>query len=578
MVGNLNFRELTRRLAVLLYTGSRITLKTLQRRNVESIVPDASTLVLVTSPIRSFLALYTFKAVIIMKHCTCRDFGFSDNTESCIEGVLRLCELIRKTLGEQDVESFTTRVRELLENVDRDLAEAIEHELIHSFILKETSALLYAEKCSWRVRFDNMYFMEKLYRTIGRDLAREVSRRGFKVHPEFRKINGFNGLDESDARMIVQEIQPSLERLVSDSRALIALRDGFVHNIFLRSIIQPLLAPLVEVVTWYVMDMDLHKTLEDYVAEHVFDEKLHARVAERIIQELDRRRPDKQTAVKAASMALDFTQTEYDAFIGRLRAWAGGLVGSDSVDSVETSSDVLADVVEAAKTVLASEVERFIVKRFQSALSGESVPRAPSKYKSLGRVFLYAIPSDKIPDFLVTFVDIIREEGLLNWRNIRRVLDATSQRVGEYTALYMPLLINGRVIPLGCNPLSPFFGTYIKRTDSVLTTTELLIGDLVLELRGFLTLGYTIKLLHDQRGDAKEVVEDLENYPYEYGALLKNREVYNEILRTGDSFHGLLYSAEPSYARDVIKTFIYTVLVLGERIRALGGPHGLWFL
>lgn len=558
----------------------KLTSKTLLRSNVVYIVPDESSILLATSPIRSSLAVYTFKAVIILDSITCSDLGLGSDVDSCKGGADQLCESLRQALLERDVISFISRVREASRNVNEEIAKSLEHELIHSYAMKNTSALFIAECCSWRVRFDNMYFMEKLYRVAGRDLARKVSDRGFKVHPEFRKIEGFTGLSEEEARKVIEDVRPSLNILASDKTAITALRDGFVHNTFLRNIIQPLTAPLVEVVTWYVMDEDLRERLEEYVDIGIFEKDLHGELAEKIIEELEEKRPDKQRVVEAANAALDFPQAEYVAFINRIQGDTKGMVEALGTRGAEVTGQggSLSSVIKTARARLIGESDNFLLKRFTTALEGGSVSRAPNETKSFGRVLLYAIPSDKIPDFLTIFMDILREEGFLSKESLKKVMDTIDHRVGEYTAVYLPLMINGKKDTTGCNPLSVFFGRYISRTNSKLTTLELLVGDLVMVLRGFLTLGYTIRILLDQLRTNEAVFKELENYPFVYDILSKNTDVFNEISRVGDSILGLLQTADSKYAKDVIEAFIYTALRLGDEIRVLGGPHGLWFL
>lgn len=558
--------------------GSEIVLKTLLRTNVDQLPIDPKVVSLITPLMKTVSGLYTFKAAILEEPCTCEDLGFASDLETCIPRAMNLCEQLRESLGEPDVNSFNSKVTGLLRNVREDIAKSLHHELLHAYIMQETHALFIAEKYAWRVRFDNMYYMENFYKTVGRELASEVEKRGFKVHSEFRRIDGFSGLDRGEAWKILREIRPALKDFVVDSKTTNILRDGLAHNVYLRYFIHPAVAPIIEVVTWYIMDQDIEETLEDYKHEGIFDEDLHGPVLEKLIEEIESTKPVKQSITHAAKLALDFTQEEYEYFIKKVEKLIKYMFVPDGAWSVQNNS---VEEARAAKRAIANEIENFVMKRFVAGLHGRQVPRAPRHFKTLGRVFLYAIPSDIAPDFLLTFTMILREEGLLNIEYLSRVAEASKLRIGEHTAIHLNIKHGERYEAVGCNPLSPFFGRYIKRTSSVLTTSELLVGDLVLALRGFLTLGYTIgvsKRYYGQREILDEFIYSLKDFPLLRKVLLEEPDVYNEVIAKSESFPKLVESPDPKHAYNVIEAFIYAVLVLGDRIKALEGPHGLWYL
>lgn len=554
------FRKLSALSAVILAA------KVLAKAFIEgrSLLPDMETVVKAFAP--SFipavtpLGLFTGKAVKIFKEEAPHEaFGFDelglkcDSPLDCEKVLADVLEKLSEALGGDDIDDALTRAREALAPIgDERIRETLIHEALHSFIARGTSALTIMESMAWRVRFDLLYVMERTYQALGRALAEEVGRFGFKARRDFRVIDGFAGLGREEVNEVLDKVKPKLRGLSLDAIFGNALRDGYQHHLSLKTVIHSIVAPVVELVTWYVLGYDLEETLETYYERGVFREGIHGSVFEGLIDLLEERRPKPQQAVEAARATLDFPLSTYE----KLRAEIKEIGRSEDADKTKP---------------LAMLVKGLIVPRFEAALDGRPLERAPPHQKTLGEALLYAIPTDEVPDFIPRFAEILREEveilkALLRVQE-RRILE---KLVGTYPAFYIDVYVEGRRKTVGHNPISVLFGTPVRRTDSRLGTLEDIVGDLVLPLRGFLGTALTM-------ARSKEGVAIVARYSgVDEGRL---EEVALEVRRRAEAFENLLHAdPSPQHVEEVLEAFLYAVLRLGESIKGFGGLHGLWIL
>lgn len=513
--------------------------------------------------------IYTGRAVFIYDYDTPHrgitpgELGLScDGIEDCRRV---LCEAVfEKVSSVMDrqgivVDELVKDLESNLKSISRKFRHLIIHEITHAYIARETSASAYIEGISWRVRFDNMYVLEKIYRAVGRDLAREVGSRGFKVHEEFRIIEGFKGLGEGDAERILKNLEGGLDRLSKDELFRAAIGDGFRHQIWLRIFAGGIVIPVLEVATWYILGSNLNKTLKEYEDEGVFDKNFHSPIALEMIKAIEEKRPGKTEVAKAARAVLDLPPTTYEDLKRELRA---------SYD----------------KRKIAEHFQKVVRDKFKEALEGRSSGEVSSRHKTLLSIMLYAVPVDKIPDMVSMFVEILNSEPEVRDRLLEILGRSGGRMTGTYTSFFIKISVKGRTETVVYDPLSSLtcrpeevrgsiIGVSVRRTGVGFTTFENLVGDLPLALRGFLPALYLFREYESEKSWAEYVARHTGLGGKEIGVLV---EIVERM--RGISLDELLGEPSDKVVREAIELFLYAVLRLGEGIKGFGGLHALWFL
>lgn len=462
--------------------------------------------------------------------------------------------------GWSEVDEMVEHLKNSLDVVgNEEIRHRIVHEVLHAHIAQGTSASTHIEGISWRIRFDYMYILEKLYRNIGRDLATEVEKHGYKKHEEFRVLSGFSGLDADRVNDILKKLESRLDKLSKDDSLRIAMNDGVRHQLWLRIFAGGVVVPVQETTTWYLLGYDLLGTLGEYETLGLFDPEFHGSIALELIDALEERKPEKSRVMEAARATLDFPPTIYEDLMRR----------------IEGLSD---------KKKITEQLKSIVRDRFVNALDGVHIDRAPPRHKTLLGVMLYAAPVEKIPDLVHTFVEIFNSEPEVKEKLLRVVGRGSRGSVGTYTSFFINISVGDRTETVAYDPLSGLtcgsegggegiIGTYIRRTGLRFGTFEDLVGDLPLALRGFLSILHLPELREDEEKWVKLVARWM-------GVSEERKDRLHDVARRVRKVDLNELTGEPSYqtVREILELFLYSVLRLGEDVKNLGGLHGLWFL
>lgn len=517
-----------------------------------------------------YLGIYTGRAVSIhdpdnpRRPITPAELGLScTSLEDCRRV---LCEdvfgRISRTMsqGWDEVDEVVKRLEDDLSAIgNKEVRHRIVHEVLHAQILQGTSASARIEGISWRIRFNYMYTLEKLYRNVGRDLASEVGKRGYKVHEEFRVLDGFKGFDADKANEVLRKLESRLDELSRDESLRIAIGDGVRHQLWLRAFAGGIVIPTLEVTTWYLLGYDLYGTLEEYEGAGLFDSEFHSSIALELIDILEKRRPERSRVVEATKATLDFPPATYESLKWKIE----GLTGMENV-------------VEHFKSVVRD--------RFEKALNGVQIERAPPKYKTLLSVILYAITVEKIPDLVHMFVEILNSEPEVKNGILGVVRREAGRPAGAYTSFFVNISAGGRTETIAYDPLSGFFcgsgksesdviGVYVRRTGLRFGTFEDLVGDLPLALRGFLSALYLLEAYRDEKRWAELVTRYVGVHEERVDRLIDIAKRVREA-----DLDGLTREPNHQVVGRILELFLYSVLRLGEDVKNFGGLHGLWFL
>lgn len=480
------------------------------------------------------------------------------NLEDCNKTLCHVFENVSEALRKDDIDEIIKDVSESVSIIKNEFIKGnMLHEALHAVMARGTFALTLVESIGWRVRFDMMYVLERIYGNLGRTLAEEVREFGFETHREFRVIKGFRGLDAKDASKVLDRIEGSIEELSSDDHFRLTLQDGYQHHIYLRMFVGGIVIPLIEVTTWYILGYDIEKYLDIYASKGIFDENFHALTAEKLVEVLKNKSPRRQTAIEAMRVALDFPPSIYEDLKTRSR-----------------------EIIEPED--LAKLIQEKVLARFEVALDGHPVIRASSRHKTLASAILYGVPVEKAPDIVFTFIEILNREAEIK-HALRNIVGEGSKRVaGTYTSFFIKLDVSGNIQGVIYDPLSgltcesketPIGKLKVNRTGLMFNTFEDLVGDLPLALRGFLWFSYAISRKHLEN---ELLIDTLSKY---LGTSKeKLQDLTEKLLEKDEAFSQLLYRPDPQQTREVLKVFLYAVLRLGEDITNFGGLHALWIL
>lgn len=518
-----------------------------------------------TPAMASIGGLFTGRAIQLIdfedpqRPFTPAEIGLDCNSmEECSKTLCHVFENVSKALHKANVNEIIKDVSESASIIKNEyIKETMLHEALHAVIARETFASTLIECIGWRIRFDMMYVLEKIYRSVGGTLAKEVRKFGFETHSEFRVIKGFSGLNTEAASKVLDKTEDNIKELSSDDYFRLLLQDGYQHHIYLRMFVGSIVIPFIEVITWCTLDYDIEKYLDMYVARGIFDENLHALIAENLAKILKKKHPARQTAIEAARAALDFPPSAYEDLKTRL-------------GKITRPED------------LAKYIQEEVLTRFEVALDESPVTRDSPRHKTLISAILYGVPVEKAPDIVSMFIEILNGETEIKHFLLNIVEEKGARLTGTYTSFFITLDVGGNARGIIYDPLSgltcksmetPIGALKVNRTGLVFNTLEDLVGDLSLALRGFLWSAYVITRRHSEN---ELLVDTLVRYVST--SKEKMRDLTKKLLEKDKAFSQMLYKPDPQLTREVLKVLLYAVLRLGEDITNFRGLHALWIL
>jgi len=514
---------------------------------------------------------YTSRAIRIVDPIEPKDLGLScRGVGECKKELYEWAGKISTTLSNilRDLQGQAKNIdiggiaNELFGNVSKSLRETLIHEVLHSLEVMGTSTSWQLEAIAWRTRLDNMYVLEEMYRAIGRDMVKALSKKipGLEnhLHRDFRVIpDVFKGVSRDDAREILEGIGDKIRRLSHDKNFREAVIDAYQSHIYLRSFIAWILIPLIEPTTWYILGHninEINEILDKYYENGVFSD-LHRGLANHVIEVIESNKPESGALLKATRDTLDMPLKDWEVLWNAI---------AEAYRSGENIVDEIANIV--------------VYKRFDKALKGEGIEVMPPSEKSFLSMLLYAIPVERVPDISRFLVDLLSEEPSIKDFLFKKIREGVSIEPKHYLSLFVDLRIGGEIHPMVYDPLSmvqrseTILGRMVRRTGLSFGTFEDLVGDLPLALRGFATFITCLSMEGVDGGIeilAKRIGLD-EN---------RLRDLWNELNNMGlGSVVEDLERGSGSCVETYINAFLYTVLRLGADVKRFGGLHGLSYI
>jgi hypothetical protein len=396
-----------------------------------------------------------------------------------------------------------------------DTEEAIEvfttlmHEHTHWRILTETTMSALIDRTGWRVRVMQMLLCDQIHGLT--DIPYRLDAKTVKK-----------------LRAQQDELMTQLDELSKDRQLLRVFSDLVSHTLQAAFYYQDVVGPLLETVTWTLVETTWPQKMEDHLGRYFSDEdtrELGRRVWKECMSYIEKNGRDHgRDLIDNANWAFDFPLQE-----------------------------------EAVKRLLGSEVrshlpfKNYVIGRFEKLLENRTVSRAPATDKPFSKILAYAIKPPKIPGgsknakddkefnelLLKGAVRILKEEPAVIRYGAMMAARSSSKPAAGWSTVFVDTLVNNKYHKLRYDELtgltpdrdswSPIGKVIVKRTGEVLNRIDDVVGHLPSTLGATILLGYYLRRLKESELHPEELMAVLQELLNDTGGTRTSSNVRTEV-------------------------------------------------